>query len=69
MKTKIFIIVFTIAFWSIAPQYAKTKNPEWKQFCEEYMKWVETYPHLYSAGYCDPKHKSNDILVEAVGGL
>jgi hypothetical protein len=33
------------------------------------MKWVETYPHLYSAGYCDPKHKSNDILVEAVGGL
>ena len=70
MKTKIFIIVFTIVFWSIAPQYAKSRvNPEWKQFCDEYMKWVETYPHLFSAGYCNQNHISNKILRKAVGGL
>ena len=73
MKTKIFLIVFTIAFWSIAPHYVKSAPPnfyviEFEKFCKTYLVWVEQYPIQLSAGCCNIKHYSNKKLIEGYKG-
>jgi len=43
-------------------------TPEFKEFCEKYMPYVNKYPASLSAGCCDIDHKSNDILKEGCKG-
>jgi len=43
-------------------------TPEFKEFCEKYMPYVNKYPTSLSAGCCDIDHKSNDILKEGWKG-
>ena len=43
-------------------------TPEFKEFCEKYMPYVNKYPASLSAGCCDIDHKSNDILKEGWKG-
>ena len=64
MKLGIFLILFTILYWYFAPKYTKADEnwtPEFKEFCEKFMPYVNQYKGL-SAGCCEINHPSNDIL-------
>jgi len=64
MKLGIFLILFTILYWYFAPKYTKADEnwtPEFKEFCEKYMPYVNKYKGI-NAGCCDINHPSNDIL-------
>tara|TARA_R100000655_G_scaffold492_1_gene2042 strand:- start:85 stop:333 length:249 start_codon:yes stop_codon:yes gene_type:complete len=64
MKLGIFLIIFTILFWYFAPQFIQADEnwtPEFKEFCEKYMPYVNKYKGI-NAGCCDINHPSNDIL-------
>ncbi len=37
-------------------------TPEFKEFCEKYMPYVNKYPASLSAGCCDINHPSNDVM-------
>ena len=60
------VIIFLLL---ITSSVAKIPDVEFQKFCASYMPWVNKYPHLFSAGYCNPNHISNKILRKAVGGL
>ena len=65
MMIKIFLIIFTILFWLFAPQFIQADEnwtPEFKEFCNKYMPYVNKYPTSLSAGCCDINHPSNDFL-------
>ncbi len=40
----------------------KNWTPEFKEFCEKYMPYVNKYPTSMSAGCCDIHHPSNDVM-------
>tara|TARA_Y100001963_G_C6658228_1_gene389135 strand:- start:359 stop:604 length:246 start_codon:yes stop_codon:yes gene_type:complete len=42
-------------------------TPEFKEFCEKYMPYVNKYKGI-NAGCCDIDHPSNDILKEGWKG-
>ena len=67
---KYFLIIFTILFWYFAPQYIQANEnwtPEFKEFCEKYMPYVNKYEGI-NAGCCDTNHSSNDILKQGYKG-
>lgn len=71
MKLIIFIILFSITFWFYAPRFVKANDnwtPEFKEFCQKYMPYVNQYPASLSAGCCNIDHKSNDVLKEGWEG-
>ena len=43
-------------------------TPEFKEFCEKYMPYVNKYPTSLSAGCCDINHPSNDVMKEGWKG-
>lgn len=43
-------------------------TPEFKEFCEKYMPYVNKHPASLSAGCCDINHPSNDIMKEGWKG-
>jgi len=64
MKLGIFLIIFTILYWYLAPKFVQADEnwtPEFKEFCEKYMPYVNKYKGI-NAGCCDINHPSNDIL-------
>tara|TARA_R100001463_G_scaffold101743_2_gene156203 strand:+ start:147 stop:395 length:249 start_codon:yes stop_codon:yes gene_type:complete len=64
MKIGIFLILFTILYWYFAPKFVQADEnwtPEFKEFCEKYMPYVNKYKGI-NAGCCDINHPSNDIL-------
>ena len=70
MKLGIFLIIFTILYWYLAPKYTKADEnwtPEFKEFCAAYMPYVNKYEGL-NAGCCDINHPSNDIMKEGWKG-
>jgi len=58
MKLIIFIVLFSLLYWILAPKYVKAN--EWDEFCKVWMKYVNKYPNAMSAGCCDFNHPSND---------
>jgi len=58
MKLIIFIVLFSLLYWTLAPKYVKAN--EWDEFCKVWMKYVNKYPNALSAGCCDFNHPSND---------
>jgi len=58
MKLIIFIVLFSLLYWTLAPKYVKAN--EWDEFCKVWMKYVNKYPNAMSAGCCDFNHPSND---------
>ena len=67
MKLIIFITIFSILFWTYAPQYAGA-NEEYKTFCKKLLQFVSENPGGLSVGCCDYDHPSNDILKEDYNG-
>jgi len=66
MKLIIFIVLFSLLYWTLAPRYVKAN--EWDEFCKVLMKYVDKYPTALSAGCCDFNHPSNDRLkIEYLG--
>ena len=66
MKLIIFIVLFSLVYWTLAPRYVKAN--EWDEFCKVWMKYVDKYPMALSAGCCDFNHPSNDRLkIEYLG--
>ena len=64
MKIGISLILFTILFWYFGLKFIQANEkwtPEFKEFCQKYMPYVNQYEGL-NAGCCDIDHKSNDIL-------
>ena len=64
MKLGIFLFIFTILYWYFAPKFVQADEnwtPEFKEFCEKYMPYVNKYKGI-NAGCCDINHPSNDIL-------
>ena len=66
MKLIIFIILFSVLFWTYAPQYAGAN--EYQEFCKKLLKFVSENPGGLSVGCCDYDHPSNDILKEDYNG-
>ena len=43
-------------------------TPEFREFCQKYMVYVDQYPGKLHAGCCDIDHPSNDLLKEGWKG-
>ena len=43
-------------------------TPEFKEFCQKYMVYVDQYPGKLHAGCCNIDHPSNDLLKEGWKG-
>ena len=43
-------------------------TPEFREFCQKYMVYVDQYPGKLHAGCCNIDHPSNDILKEGWKG-
>ena len=57
-------------FWLVWDDVAfgnKNWTPEFKEFCEKYMPYVNKYEGL-NAGCCEINHPSNDILKQGYKG-
>ena len=66
----LFILSIVFYFWLIWDDLliADEKwTPEFKEFCEKYMPYVNKYKGI-NAGCCDIDHPSNDILKEGWKG-
>ena len=71
MMIIIFLIIFSIFFCLFAPHFIQADenwSPEFKEFCEKYMPYVNQYPASLNAGCCDIDHPSNDLLKEGWKG-
>ncbi|BAQ86624.1 hypothetical protein [uncultured Mediterranean phage uvMED] len=70
MKLGIFLIIFSILYWYLAPKFVQADEnwtPEFKKFCAAYMPYVNKYKGI-NAGCCDINHPSNDIMKEGWKG-
>ena len=66
----LFILSIVFYFWLIWDDLliADEKwTPEFKEFCEKYMPYVNKYKGI-NAGCCDIDHPSNDIMKEGWKG-
>jgi hypothetical protein len=70
MKFKIYVFIITIFYFYLIwddLSIAEIVDPyelEWITFCKTWMRYVNQYPDVLSAGCCDYNHPSNDILKE-----
>ena len=57
------LIAFYVFFiWDDVAIGNENWTPEFKEFCEKYMPYVNKHPASLSAGCCDINHPSNDFL-------
>ena len=66
MKLFIFIVLFSLLYWTLAPKYVK--SDEWDEFCKVWMKYVNKHPQALHAGCCNIDHPTNDLLKEVYLG-
>ncbi len=71
MRLLLFVTV-VFYFWLLWDDIVHAKNkkwtPEFKEFCQQYMKHVELLPKYLSAGCCDVDHPTNDIMKQGWKG-
>ena len=69
---KIFYVLGVVFyFWLIWDDLAianENWTPEFREFCQKYMVYVDQYPGKLHAGCCNIDHPSNDILKEGWKG-
>ena len=66
-----YILTITFYFWLIWDDLAFANSnwtPEFKEFCQKYMLYVDQYPNYLHAGCCNINHPSNDKLKEGWKG-
>ena len=63
---KIFYVLGVVFyFWLIWDDLAianENLTPEFREFCQKYMVYVDQYPGKFHAGCCNIDHPSNNIL-------
>ena len=66
-----YILAVSFYFWLIWDDLAianKNWTPEFREFCQKYMVYVDQYPGKLHAGCCNIDHPSNDLLKEGWKG-
>ena len=66
-----YVLAVSFYFWLIWDDLAianKNWTPEFKEFCQKYMVYVDQYPGKLHAGCCNIDHPSNDLLKEGWKG-
>ena len=66
-----YVLAVSFYFWLIWDDLAianKNWTPEFREFCQKYMVYVDQYPGKLHAGCCNIDHPSNDLLKEGWKG-
>ena len=64
----VLIAFYVFLIWDDVAIGNENWTPEFKEFCQKYMPYVNQYPGKLHAGCCDIDHASNDLLKEGWKG-